>query len=93
MRFRTFLRYRRRRAKAVAGPAFRPWALAVPILVLLICLPLLWPLRHSEPAADEAVRLASVESLLDNHSLALAPSAIEIGDEDSLVRINGRVFA
>jgi hypothetical protein len=93
MRFRTFLRYRRRRAKAIAGPAFRAWALAVPIGILLLCLPLLRPLRHSEPAADEAVRLASVESLLDNHSLALTPSAIEIGEEDSLVRINGRVFA
>jgi hypothetical protein len=93
MRFRTFLRYRRRRAKAIAGPAFRPWALAVPIAILLLCLPLLRPLRHSEPASDEAVRLASVQSLLDSHSLALKPAAVDTWDDESLVRINGKLFA
>jgi hypothetical protein len=49
----------------------RPWALAVPILVLLVALPLLRPLRSPEPSsmsANELSRLATVQALAETHS-------------------------
>lgn len=55
-------------------PKIRPWGLLGPILVLLITLPLLRPLRHpGEMGDDEAVRLATVRSLVDRHTLAIDP--------------------
>jgi len=93
MRLRALIR-RRRRVRAIAGPAVRPWALAAPIVVLLICLPLLRPLRHSQPATEEALCLATIQSLLDRHTLSLSPAAIgDLIDSDGLVRINGRYYA
>jgi hypothetical protein len=90
MRLRALIR-RRRRNRAIARPRFRPWALAAPIAVLLFCLPMLRPLRHSEPAPDEAVRLASVENLLDKHTLALA--GVDPADSDAVVRVHGHFYA
>ena len=59
-----------------------------------MCLPMLRPLRHSEPAPDEALRLATIQSLLDRHTLALKPdSVIGLDETDRVVRINGQVFA
>ena len=55
-------------------PHVRPWALAAPILVLLVCLPLLRPLRHPDPreiSNDELARLATVESLVEHRTLAI----------------------
>ncbi|HEV2293686.1 MAG TPA: hypothetical protein VGR35_07510 [Tepidisphaeraceae bacterium] len=55
-------------------PHVRPWALSSPILVLLICLPLLRPLRHPDPrdvSADETARLATVQALVEQGTLAL----------------------
>src|SRR4051794_37259739 len=52
----------------------RPWALAVPIVVLLIALPLLRPLRHPDPQAisdDELARLATVQALVEHRTLAI----------------------
>ncbi|HEV7300965.1 MAG TPA: hypothetical protein VGN72_16480 [Tepidisphaeraceae bacterium] len=52
----------------------RPWALAVPILVLLICLPLLRPLRHADPrqiSDHEIARLATVQAMVERGTLAL----------------------
>src|SRR5438132_12209112 len=49
----------------------RPWALAVPILVLLVALPLLRPLRSPEPesiSTNELSRLATIQSLGDDHT-------------------------
>jgi hypothetical protein len=44
----------------------RPWALAAPVVVLMIALPLLRPLRHpTEVSAQEAARLAAVQSLVE----------------------------
>jgi hypothetical protein len=60
-------RYRNRRH-------VRPWALSVPIVVLLIALPLLRPLRHPDPRAisdDELARLATVQALVENRTLAI----------------------
>jgi hypothetical protein len=93
MRVRALIR-RRRRLRARVGPRIRPVALAAPIAVLLICLPLLRPLRHSEPAADEALRLATIQNLLDHRTLALAPGAIgALAHSDRVVHINGRIYA
>ncbi len=55
-------------------PHVRPWALSSPILVLLICLPLLRPLRHPDPrdvSADETARLATVQAFVEHGTLAL----------------------
>src|SRR3954470_20127284 len=64
-------------------PHVRPWALSAPVLVLLICLPLLRPLRHPDPrliSNDELNRLATIESVAERRTLAIessdfAPSA------------------
>ncbi|MEO6435883.1 MAG: hypothetical protein ABIP55_08990, partial [Tepidisphaeraceae bacterium] len=58
-------------------PRVRPWALCAPILVLLVCLPLLRPLRHPDPRTtsdDENARLATIVSLADRRSLDIAGS-------------------
>lgn len=48
-------------------PYVRPWALAVPVLVLLIALPQLRPLRHpGDVSVDEELRLASIAALVEN---------------------------
>lgn len=48
----------------------RPWALAAPILVLILTLPLLRPLRHPmELSLQEATRVAAVQSLVEQHRL------------------------
>lgn len=50
----------------------RPMALAGPILILVIALPLLRPLRHPDAASDdETLRIASVRALVEQHSLHL----------------------
>ena len=54
----------------------RPWALSAPILVLLIALPLLRPLRMADPdlrhiSDGEQARLATVQAIVENHSLAI----------------------
>jgi hypothetical protein len=60
-------RYRTRRQ-------VRPWALSVPVAVLLIALPLLRPLRHPDPQAisdDELARLATVQAIVEDRTLAI----------------------
>jgi hypothetical protein len=53
-------------------PMVRPWALAAPVVVLLLCVPLLRPLRQPTAlSVDEALRLATVRALLDHGSLDL----------------------
>lgn len=48
----------------------RPWALAAPVIVLIIALPLLRPLRRpTELSVQEAQRLASAASLVEHHRL------------------------
>ncbi|HEY2586128.1 MAG TPA: hypothetical protein VGI81_10235 [Tepidisphaeraceae bacterium] len=52
----------------------RPWALAAPILVLLICLPLMRPLRHPDPemiSDDEQARLATIQAIVEQHTLQI----------------------
>src|SRR3954463_716374 len=68
----------------LAGPKIRPWGLLGPVLVLLVCLPLLRPLRHpGEISDDEAARLATVRSLAEHRSLVVAPTE---APEKELVR-------
>ena len=58
----------------LAGKHVRPWALSAPVVVLLICLPLLSPLRH--PAAgqmgdEEMARWATVQALVEQQTFAI----------------------
>jgi len=77
--------FRRRRDK----PYVRPWALATPVAVLLLCLPLLRPLRHpGQPSSDEALRLASTAAMVE-HRQGLDPSLaarLAIDAEDPALR-------
>src|SRR5580700_5473804 len=55
--------------KARRKPYVRPWALATPILVLLVCLPILRPLRQPGRASDEEqARLATIAALVEHRS-------------------------
>ena len=52
----------------------RPWALSAPVAVLLICLPLLSPLRHpfaGEMSDDETARWATVQALVEQQTFAI----------------------
>lgn len=53
----------------------RPWALSVPILILLIALPLLRPLRHQAVSAEEAATLSAIQSIVEDGS-SIPPLAI-----------------
>src|SRR5947207_12590971 len=75
-------------------PHVRPWALSSPILVLLVCLPLLRPLRHPLPrdvSDDELARLATVQSLVEHRSLAIESS--DFVPRYETVRRGDHVFA
>jgi hypothetical protein len=68
----------------------RPWALSPPIIVLMICLPLLRPLRYplpSEMSDDETSRWGTVMALVERQTFAIdqTPFAetkqkIQVGD-------------
>jgi hypothetical protein len=63
----------------------RPWALAGPILILAICLPLLRPLRHpAEIGEHEAARLATVEAIVTHRTLAIDASSIPVPASESI---------
>jgi hypothetical protein len=52
----------------------RPWALSAPIAVLLICLPLLSPLRHpvaGEMSDEEMARWATVQALVEQQTFCI----------------------
>lgn len=73
-------------------PFVRPWALSAPILVLLICLPMLRPLRHpTDMSDDEALRLATINALVEHRTLALDP-ALPVADNQVLV-VGDRIYA
>lgn len=57
----------------------RPMALAGPVLILIIALPLLRPLRHPEAASnDEILRIASIRALVEHRSLQLDKSYAKV---------------
>lgn len=58
----------------------RYWALALPILILGLSLPLLRPLRHPDPRAiadDEWMRLATIRQFATNGSFNLDPETVK----------------
>jgi hypothetical protein len=65
-------------ARGLLGrPKVRPWALATPVLVLLVAIPMLRPLRHPlEIPRDEQLRLATVRALVEHGTLAIDDSAV-----------------
>src|SRR2546423_3200895 len=84
-------RFRESFRKWLAAPKIRPWGLLGPILVLLVCLPMLRPLRHpGEISDDEAARLATVQSLVDHHTLSVAPSKLP---PSAVVHHNGAYYS
>ena len=57
-----------------AGKHVRPWALSAPVAVLLICLPLLSPLRHpiaGHMTNEEMARWATVQALVEQQTFAI----------------------
>jgi hypothetical protein len=73
----------------------RPWALSVPVAVLLIALPLLRPLRHPDPQTisdDELARLATVQALVEHRTLAIDDTSFAEGSTAKVQR-NGRWYA
>jgi hypothetical protein len=70
---------------------FRPWAMALPIAVLLVSMPLLRPLAEpAGPGARESMLLASVESVVRGRGLALDSTW---RGRAGTVEIAGRVYA
>jgi hypothetical protein len=66
-------------------PFVRPWALATPIAVLLVCLPMLRPLRQPGRASDdEQLRLATIAALVQH--------AADPGPLAERLAINTRLF-
>src|SRR4051812_2460427 len=64
------------------GPMVRPWGLAAPILVLIVCLPLLRPLRSGEMSENEASRLATIRAIVEKHTLAIdGPQVHPMGEQ------------
>ena len=58
-------------------PLVRPWALAGPVLGLMLCLPMLRPLRQPDSGKwgdEEQMIAATVQSLVEQHSLAVEKS-------------------
>jgi hypothetical protein len=87
----------RRREK----PFVRPWALATPIAVLLVCLPLLRPLRHpGQVSTDEELRLATISALAEHRPAWNVPLADRLAiDPDlfpadsHLIQANGKLYS
>ncbi|MGA3066558.1 MAG: hypothetical protein ABSF29_06895 [Tepidisphaeraceae bacterium] len=79
----------------------RPWALATPIAVLLVCLPLLRPLRHpGQVSTDEELRLATIAALAEHQRGWTVPLADRLAIDERLfaadshlIRVNGRLYS
>jgi hypothetical protein len=75
-------------------PHVRPWALAAPIVVLLVCLPLLRPLRHPDPrdiSDDELARLATIQSLVEQRTLAIDEASFK--PTSGTIRRNDHIYS
>jgi hypothetical protein len=87
----------RRREK----PFVRPWALATPIAVLLVCLPLLRPLRHpGQVGTDEELRLATISALAEHRGAWNVPLADRLAidpqnfsADSHLIEVKGRLYS
>jgi len=81
--------------KWTPGKRVRPWALAGPVLILLFCLPLLRPLRFPDPrdiSDNEAVRLATVQSIVERGTLVLDTSQVRVSTS-SLIAVGNDRYA
>jgi hypothetical protein len=57
------------------GPWVRPWGLAAPILVLVVCLPMLRPLLHpTDVSENERQRIETIQAIVERHSFNLSLS-------------------
>ena len=73
-------------------PLVRPWALAGPLLVLMLAAPLLRPLRSPGMATPaERVTLESVRAILHDGTLALDAGRLQ--RNDPVLRIDNRTFS
>jgi hypothetical protein len=69
--------------------------LSAPIAVLLICLPLMRPLRHPDPRTisdDEQGRLATVQSIVERHTLTIDTKGAH-SPRSVIVRPDGRSYS
>ncbi len=72
----------------------RVWALSAPVVVLLICLPLLRPLRHPDPRGisnQELSRLATIQSLGETGAFAIDASSFR--PVSDTVVIGGKLYS
>ncbi len=79
---------------AAQRPLVRPWALSSPILVLLICLPLLRPLRHPDPrqmGEQELGRVAMIQSFAEHGTAAIEQSTYQPLVQRRMV--NGHIYS
>lgn len=68
-------------------PYVRPWGMAVPIAVLVICLPILRPLLHPDTRSDnERERFATIESLVEHGSFSFDGGSFNLPEKER--RIN-----
>lgn len=66
----------------VSAPLVRPWGLAASILVLVVCLPLLRPLRYPlDPSGNEIARLATIGALVEHRTLSVDHTSFAIPDD------------
>lgn len=96
-RFLEYLRHYRHRKHV------RPWALSAPIIILLVCLPLLRPLRHPDTmsaSSDEIARLLTIQSIVEHDTLSIEsvlpdkendPVAPDISD--ATIQVGDRTFS
>lgn len=85
--WKTYVRWFRKR------PLVRPWALSAPIFVLLICLPLMRPLRHPVTdmiSDDEQARLATIQAIVEHHTLQIQQSSFATEDTVIVKGKNGQ---
>src|SRR5690349_19842511 len=74
----------------------RQWGMIGPILVLVLCLPLLRPLRHptpSEISQDETARLATVQAIGDHGTLAIQDVPSHVHTNRLIRGADGRIYA
>jgi hypothetical protein len=72
------------------GPIVRPWGLATPILVLLVCLPLLRPLRNPEVISEnECARLATIEAIVEKRTLAIDGTQFPVSESQITTSARG----
>lgn len=75
-------------------PLVRPWALAGPVLVLMICLPLLQPLRQPDPRQwhdQQQMIAATVQAIAERHTLSITRGVFS--DNPAAIRHQGELYS